>query len=125
MTVFTVNGNEIFGFDELQDKFLFFLAGVPGDVNSAGGIVVVDKGAAAKHVVEHAEDGFFVSGDDAGGEDDGIVFIDGDEAVIINGDAGERRHGFGLAAAGENEQALGGEAAHLLGANDHAVRDAE
>src|SRR6266403_6361021 len=55
MTVFTVNRNEIFRLHKLQDEFLFFLAGVAGDVNGAGGIVVVDQGAAAEHVIEHAE----------------------------------------------------------------------
>src|SRR5580692_224791 len=88
MSIFTVNGNEIFGLDELEKKLLFFLAGVSGNVNGTIGIVIVDQGAAAEHVVEHAEDGFFVSGNDARGEDDGVVFVDGDEAMIIDGDAG-------------------------------------
>src|SRR5260370_653442 len=87
MAVFAMNGDEIFGLNELQDEFLLFLAGVAGDVNGAGGIVVVDESAAAKHVVEHAEDGFFISGDDAGGEDDGVVFVDGGASEI---GAGER-----------------------------------
>jgi hypothetical protein len=69
MAIFAVNGDEVFRFHELQDELLFFLAGVAGDVNGAGGIVVIDQGAAAEHVVEHAENGFFVSGDDAGGDD--------------------------------------------------------
>ena len=97
MSIFAVNGNEIFGLNELQEELLFFLAGVAGNVNGAGGIVVVDQGATAEHVVEHAEDGFFVSGNDARGEDDGVVFVDGDEAMIIDGDAGHGRHGLGLA----------------------------
>src|SRR4029077_4901667 len=88
MAIFAVNGDEVFRFHELQDKLLFFLAGVTGDVNGAGGMVVIDERAAAEHVVEHAENGFFVSGDDAGGEDDGVVFVDGDEAMIIDRDAG-------------------------------------
>src|SRR6267154_1269319 len=83
MTIFTVNGDEIFRLDELKDEFLFFLAGVAGDVNGAAGIVVVDQGAAAEHVIEHAEDGFFVSGDDAGRKDHGVVFVDRNEAMIV------------------------------------------
>ena len=79
---------------------MFFLASVAGNVDGATGIVVVDQGAAAEHVVEHAEDGLFVSGDDAGGEDDRVVFIYGHEAVIVDGDARERGHRFGLTAAG-------------------------
>src|SRR5579864_4910483 len=96
-----------------------------GDVNRTGRIVVVDEGSAAEHVVEHAENGFFVAGDDARGEDDGIVFVYGDEAVVVDGDAGQRGHGLGLAAAGENDQALRIESTNILGADDHAVRNAK
>src|SRR5580692_3598091 len=125
MPVFPVDGNEITGLDELQDQFLFFLAGVTGNVNGASGIVVIDESAAAEHVVEHSEDGFFVAGNDARGKDDAVVFVDGDEAVIVDSDARKGRHGFGLAAAGENDDALGIEIANVLRANDHAVGDAQ
>ena len=125
MAVFAVNGNEIFRLDELQDQFLLFLAGVAGNVNRAGGIVVVDERAAAEHVVQHAEDGLFVAGNDARGKDDAVVFVDGDEAVIVDGDARKGRHRFGLAAAGENDDALGIEIANVLRADDHAVGNAQ
>src|ERR1041384_4091971 len=84
MTIFAVNRNEIFRLDELQDELLFFLAGVAGNVDHAGGIIVINESAAAKHVVQHAKDGLFVSGNDAGREDDGIVFVDADEAMIVD-----------------------------------------
>src|SRR6267154_1812577 len=71
MTVLTVNGDEIFRLHKLQDEFLFFLAGVARDVNGAGGVVVVDQGAAAEHVIEHADNGFVGSGGDASGAADG------------------------------------------------------
>src|SRR5277367_1289833 len=94
-----------------------------GNVNRAGGIVVIDERAAAEHVVQHAEDGFFVAGNDARGKNDAVVFVDGDEAVIIDGDARKGRHRFGLAATGENDDALGIEIANILRADHHAVRD--
>src|SRR5712675_1794081 len=100
MTVFAVNGDEIFRLDELKDEFLFFLAGVAGNVNGAAGIVVIDQGAATEHVIEHAENCFFISGDDACGKDHGVVFVNGNEAMIVDRNARERRHRFGLAAAG-------------------------
>src|SRR5580698_11525243 len=125
MTVFPVDGNKIAGLDELQDQFLFFLAGVAGIVNGAGGIVVIDQSSAAKHVVKHAEDGFFVAGNDARGKDDAVVFVDGDEAVIVDSDARKGRHRLGLAAAGEDHDALGIEIANVLRADDHAVGDAQ
>src|SRR5260370_36583838 len=125
MAVFGVNGNEILWLYQVQDKFWFFLAGVAGDVNGAAGVVVIDERAATEHVVEHAENGFFVSGNDAGREDDAVVFVDGDEAMIVDRDAGKRGHGLGLAAAGENDQAFGVEAANVLRADDHAGGDGE
>ena len=125
MAVFAVNGNEIFRLDELQNQFLFFLAGVAGNMDRAGGIVVVDEGTTAEHVVQHAENGFFVAGNDARGKNDAVVFVDGNEAMIIDGDARKGRHRFGLAAAGKNDDALGIEIADVLRANDHAVGDAQ
>jgi len=80
----------------LQQELLFFLTGVAGDVNDAGGIVVVDECAAPEHVIQHAEDGFFVSGNDARRKDDGVVFVDRNEAVIVHRDAGKGRHRLGL-----------------------------
>src|SRR5580704_12099709 len=125
MAIFAVNGNEIFRLDELEDQFLFFLAGVAGNVNGASGIVIVDKRATAEHVVEHAKDGFFIAGNDARGKNDAVVFVDGNEAVVIDGDARKGRHRFGLAAAGKNDDALGIEVANVLRADNHAVRNAQ
>src|SRR5579885_117796 len=123
MAVFSVDGDEIARLDELENELLFFLAGVPGNMDDAGGIVVVNERAAAEHVVKHAVDGLFVAGDDTGGEDDGVVFIDGNKAVIVHRDAGERGHRLGLRAAGENDDPAGVEAANILRANDHAIRN--
>src|SRR5580704_16127254 len=125
MAIFAVNGNEIFRLDELEDQFLFFLAGVAGNVNGASGIVVVDKRATAEHVVEHAKDGFFVAGNETRGKNDAVVFVDGNEAVVIDGDARKGRHRFGLAAAGENHNTLGIEVANVLRADDHPVRNTQ
>ena len=54
-----------------------------------------------------------------------VVFVDGDEAVIVDGDARHRGHRLGLAAAGQDDETLGIEAANVLGADDHAVGDAQ
>src|SRR5204862_2847078 len=61
----------------------------------------------------------------ASGKDDGVVFVDGNEAMIVYRNARERGHRLGLAAAGKDDEALGVEAANVLRANDHAVGDAE
>src|SRR5262249_34690226 len=117
--------NEVARLYELQDELLLFLAGVAGNVNDAAGIVVVDQSPATEHVIQHAEDGFFIAGDDARGEDDRIVFVHRDAAVIVDGDSRERRHWLGLRTTGENDQALGIEAPDILRADDHAVGNAE
>src|SRR5579864_2361924 len=121
MAVFTMDGNEVARFDELQNQFLLFLRGVAGDVNGSAGIIVVDQSATTEHVVEQAENGFFIAGNDARGKNDSVVFVDGNEAVVVHGDARKRGHGLSLAAAGENDDALRIERADVLRADDHAV----
>ena len=79
---------------------MLFLAGVPGNVQRTSAIVVVNQRAAAKHMVQHTENSLFVSRDDAGGEDNGILWIDADQAVIVDGYARQRRHRLGLTSAG-------------------------
>ena len=96
-----------------------------GNVNQAPGIFVVHQRATAEHVIEHAKDGFFVAGNDARGKNDGVVFVHRNVAVIVDGDARKRGHGLGLAAAGQNDEALGIEAADVLGAHDHPVGNAQ
>ncbi len=66
---------------------MFFLAGMAGNVNDARGIVVINESAPPEHVVEHAENSFFISGNDARRKNHGVVFIDTDEAVIVDRDA--------------------------------------
>src|SRR6266850_7770842 len=85
MPKLAVNGNEIFRLHQLQQEFLFFLARVPGNVDDSRGIIVINQRAAPEHVIQHAENGFFISGDDARGENDAVVFVHGDEAVIVYG----------------------------------------
>src|ERR1700752_4429312 len=45
--------------------------------------------------------------------------------MVVDRDAGKRGHRLSLAAAGENDQSLGIEAANVLRTNDHAVGDAQ
>src|SRR6266850_4544895 len=125
MSELAVHGNEIFRPHELQQKFLFFLARVPGDVDDSRGIVVINQRAAPEHVIQHAKNGFFISWNDARGENDAVVFVHGDEAMIVHGNARQRRHRFGLRSAGENDYALRIEPANVLLAHHHSVRDAQ
>src|SRR3989454_10405061 len=89
MSKLTMNGNEIFRLHEVQQKFLFFLARVTGNVDDSCRIIVINQRTAPEHVVQHAENGFFISGNDARGENDAVVFVHGDEAVIVYGNARE------------------------------------
>src|SRR6266852_2531835 len=125
MPKLAVHGNEIFRLHELQQKFLLFLARVPGNVDNSLGIIVINQRAAPEHVVQHAENGFFVSGNDARGENDAVVFVHGDEAMIVHGDARQRRHRFGLGSAGENDDALRIEPANVLLAHHHSVGNSQ
>src|SRR5260221_5417752 len=76
-------------------------------------------------MIEHAEDGFFVSRDNARRENYRVVLVDRDEAVIIHGDAREGRHWLRLRAGSENDDFARFETANVLRANDHAVRNVE
>src|SRR5262249_53577294 len=96
MAVFAVDRDEVFGLHELKEEFLFFLARVPGNVNHSTGIVIVDERAAAKHVVQHSEDGFFVSRDDARRKDDRVIFFYGNKAVVVDSNPRKRRHRLSL-----------------------------
>ena len=125
LPVFSVNRNEVARAHEVQEHFLLFLAGVAGNVDRAAVIVVIDQGALAEHVVQHAEDGFFIAGNDARGEDHGVALVEREQAVIIHGDARERRHGLGLAAADQHHQFFRRERIDVLRAHHQAVGNAQ
>jgi hypothetical protein len=65
LPVFAVNGNEVARAHQVQKQLLLFLAGMARNMQYAAGVVVIDQRALAEHVVQHAEDGLFVSGNDA------------------------------------------------------------
>src|SRR5262249_7707416 len=123
--IFAVDRDEIARLDELQDQLLLFLAGMAGNVNGSSGIFVVNERATAEHVVEHAADGFFVARNDSRGKKDRVVLFDGCEAMIVDRDSRERRHGLGLTAASENDEALRVEAANVGRPYDHSVWNAQ
>ncbi len=98
LAIFSVDRNEVARAHEIQEHLLLFLAGVAGNVDRAAVVVVIHERALAEHVVQHPENGFFVAGNDARGEDHGVAFVEREQAMIVHGDARERRHGLGLAA---------------------------
>ena len=109
LAVFAVDGNEVARLDQVDDEPEFFLAAVSADVDGRRGSVFVDDvGFAAKEVVDHPVDGFFVAGDDAAREDDGVALFDFGVLVIVDGGAGERGHGLALGAADEHANFFGG-----------------
>ncbi len=121
LAVFAVDRNEVARAHEIQQQFLLFLAGVAGNVDRAAVIVVIHQGALAEHVVQHPEDGFFVAGNDARGEDHRIALIEREQAVVIHGDARKRGHGLGLAAADQDDELLRRKRTDVLRAHHQAV----
>jgi hypothetical protein len=87
--------------------------------------LVINQDAAAEEMVDHAEDGFFVAGNDAGGKNYGVVFGDAKQAMIIHRNARERGHRLGLRAARDHHQFLRIESANILRAHDAAVWHAQ
>ena len=95
LPILAVDGNEILGSNQIEHEPQLLGAGVPGDVDGRlAPVVVMDAGAAAIKVVNHAEDGLLVTGNDARGNDDFVVGLNREPAVVVHGHAGERRHGF-------------------------------
>ncbi len=126
LAVLAVERDEIFRADEIEEEFHFLLASVAGNVDRSGAAAfVVDQGLAAEEMIDHAEDGFFVAGNDAGGKDDCVVLLDTEKTVIVDGDAREGGHGLGLRAGSEDGDLGWLEGADVLWADDGAVRDAK
>src|SRR5579862_5355792 len=125
MPVLPVDGNEILRLDQLKKQLLLFLAGVTGDMNNSGGIVVIDQRPAAEHVVQHAENGLFVSRNDPRGKDDGVVFVHGNKAVVVHGDARERRHRLCLRAGSKDDDFARLKRPNVLRADHHAIGNAQ
>ena len=121
-----VDGDEVLGADEVDEEALLFLRAVAGDVDeSLVAVVVDDVGFAAAEVIDDAEDGFLVAGDDAGAEQDGVAWINVRVLVGIDGGAAEGGHGFALGAGDEYEELVGGDVAHLAGVDDEPGGDVE
>jgi len=121
LTVFAVDRDEVARLDQVDDELEFFLAGVSGDVDWRVGAVFVDDVCfAAEEVVDHPVDCFFVAGNDAAGEDDRVPLFDFGVFVIVDGRAGERRHGLALGSADEHADLFRREILHLAGIDDEA-----
>ena len=66
-------------------------------------------------MVDHPVDRFFVAGDDAAREDDGVSLFDLGVLVIVDSGAGERGHRLALSAADEHANFFRREILHLAG----------
>src|SRR6516225_2136702 len=125
VAVFAVHGNEVFRFNQLQNELLLFLAGMAGNVDDAGGIVVVHERATPEHVIQHAENGLFVSGYDARGKNDCVVLIDTNKSMIVHGDARKGRHRLGLRAGSQDDDFARIERSNILRTHNHAIGNAQ
>src|SRR5271157_332153 len=126
LSILAVDGHEVLGPDQVEHQLHLFRAAVTGDVHRRlGSVVVMDVGAAAIKVIDHAEDRLLVAGDDAGGDHHLVAGFDADPAVAIHGDARQRGHRFTLAAGQQHHHLVARQAAHVLGLDQHARGDAE
>jgi hypothetical protein len=126
VAVVAVDGDEEFGLDEVDHQAKLFLRAVAADMDKAVGSVVVDHtGVAALEVVDDAVDLFLVAGDDAGTEQDGVVWLNLGELVVIDGGSGERGHGLALSAGDQDAELVGGEVTDLAGVDEQALRRVE
>src|ERR1700739_4280642 len=124
VAVVAVDGDEELGAHKIDEEAQLFLAAVAADVDEAVGTVVEDDvGFAAAEMVDDAEDAFFVAGDDARAENDGVAGINVGVLVVVDSGAAEGTHGLTLGAAYEEHQLVGRVVAHLARIDDEARRD--
>ena len=105
LAVFAVNRHEVARLDERQHQLQLFLAAVAGHVHVFDAFVH-DLRAAPRDVIHHAADRLFVSRDRAGREHDRVVGPELDEPVVVDRDAGERRHRLALRSGREAQHVL-------------------
>src|SRR5215471_1796023 len=118
-----VDGHEVARANQVQHQAHLLDAAVAGDVDRRIHAAVHDVGAAAGHVVDHAEDRLLVARNDARAEHHGIALFDGDVFVIVHRDARERGHRLALGAA-DQDCYLGGCGLHyVLWAQEDTVRN--
>ena len=120
-----MNRHEIARSHQIQHQFHLFHAGVSGDMHRRIHAAIHHVGAAARHVVDHAEDGFFVARNDARAQHHRIALLHRDVLVIIHGHARKRRHGLALSAGNEHHDLIGRGLHHVLGADQDAIRNVE
>src|ERR1039458_5375359 len=96
------------------------------DVNgSVSAALVIHQHAPPEQVVDHPENCFFVSWDNARGKNYGIVLRDAQQSVIVHGDSRKRRHWLSLRPAGKHDQLFRVESANVLRTHDAAGPAAE
>src|SRR5438876_2957824 len=118
LPVLAVDRNEVFRFDQVNDQFQFFLAGVAAHVNWWRGSVFVDDVCLApEQVIDHAIDRLLIAGNDAGGKHNRVAFFDLGMFVIVYGSTRQRRHRFALCAANEHTNFFRSEILHLTRMN--------
>ena len=98
LPVFAVDRHEIARAHQIQHQPQLLRAAVAGDVDRRVHRAVDHVGAALRDVVDHPVDAFFVSGDDAGAQRDGIAGLDRKMLVIVDRHARQRRHRLALRA---------------------------
>src|SRR5204863_1282832 len=101
-----------------------FFAAVAGDVDVLDALVD-DLRAAARQVVDDAADRLLVAGDRPRRDDDGVVFVDLHETVIVDRHARQRRRRLALRARAEDEHVLRRITGHVGIANLYTRRDAQ
>src|SRR5207237_3426763 len=118
---FAVDGHEETRANQVQHQFHFFHTGMAGNVEGRVHVPVQDIGAAPRHVVDHAEDGLLVAGDDARAEHHGVALFHRDMFVVVHGHARERRHRLALGAGDQEGNLIGGPVHGVLRPEQDAV----
>ena len=82
-------------------------------------------GAAARHVVDHAEDRLLVARDDARAQHHRVALLHRDVLVVVHRHARQRRHRLALRAGNQDRHLVRRQVHHVLRAQQDAIGNAE
>ena len=120
MVVFSVDGHEEFRLGQCVDQLQFFLTGVAGYMHNRFVVVYVD--AFFIHFVDDLANQLFVAGNGVGGQHHQILGGQLHLRVIRKGHPVQCRHGFALAAGGDDGDLFLGIPADVRNVNKHPLR---
>ncbi len=124
VAVLPVDGDEVAGPGQVEHQLQILLRGVAGDMDE-GHVLPEHLGPQAKEGVDHPADDPLVAGDDPGGENHQVAFLDLEMLVLSGRHERDGRVGLPLASGGEDDLAIRRKFGQLLQRREHTGGNCE